>query len=167
MTSIIKRAAGFARKVHVGQVRKYIGESYFNHVQEVASLVRDYHEDYYMIAAAYLHDVVEDTPVTNEEIRSRFGDIVAGYVSGLTDVSKPEDGNRAARKKIDREHTWSQPFKTQVIKCADLVSNSSTILIYDPSFAKVYLEEKRLLLDGMKSETKKHPLWKRAFEFIE
>jgi (p)ppGpp synthase/HD superfamily hydrolase len=57
-----------------------------------------------MIAAAWLHDVVEDTPVTLEDLHSEFGEGIAELVEALTDISRPEDGNRRKRKAIDREH---------------------------------------------------------------
>jgi len=55
--------------------------------------------------AAWLHDTVEDTPCTLDDVRNMCGEEVAVLVEMLTDTSKPEDGNRAARKAIDREHT--------------------------------------------------------------
>jgi (p)ppGpp synthase/HD superfamily hydrolase len=102
-----------------------------------------------MVAAAWLHDVVEDTGVTIETIRAEFGTEVAELVGWLTDVSKPEDGNRATRKAVDRAHTAEAPAEAQTIKLADLISNSKSIMEHDPAFAKTYLEEKRLLLAVM------------------
>ena len=78
-----------------------------------------------------------------------FGTDIATLVGWLTDVSKPEDGNRAVRKAIDREHTAAAPAEAQTIKLADLISNTKSIMAHDPTFAKVYLEEKRLLLAVM------------------
>ena len=78
-----------------------------------------------------------------------FGPEVAVLVSWLTDVSKPEDGNRAHRKAMDRAHTAEAPAEAQTIKLADLISNSKSIMQYDPAFAKTYLEEKRLMLEVM------------------
>jgi hypothetical protein len=67
----------------------------------------------------------------------------------MTDISQPQDGNRATRKAIDREHTARAPAEAQTIKLADLISNSKSIMKHDPAFAKTYLEEKRLLLEVM------------------
>jgi hypothetical protein len=78
-----------------------------------------------------------------------FGADIAALVGWLTDVSKPEDGNRAHRKAMDREHTAAAPAEAQTIKLADLISNSKSIMEHDPAFAKTYLEEKRLLLAVM------------------
>ena len=102
-----------------------------------------------MIAAAWLHDVVEDTGVTLELVRAEFGDKVADLVGWLTDVSRPDHGNRAARKAVDRAHSAAAPAEAQTVKYADLISNTKSILKHDPEFAKTYLEEKRLLLDVM------------------
>jgi guanosine-3',5'-bis(diphosphate) 3'-pyrophosphohydrolase len=102
-----------------------------------------------MIAAAYLHDVVEDTPVTLEAIELEFGAEVARLVEELTDVSRPEDGNRKTRKAIDREHSAAASPEGQTIKLADLIDNSETITKHDPDFAKVYMREKRALLEVM------------------
>ena len=78
-----------------------------------------------------------------------FGIDIATLVGWLTDVSKPEDGNRAHRKAMDRAHTAEAPAEAQTIKLADLISNSRSIMAHDPAFARTYLEEKRLLLAVM------------------
>lgn len=139
----------FARHAHaaVGQARKYTNEPYIVHPIEVAGIVREVTDDPDVIAAALLHDVVEDTLVRLDEIRRRFGERIAGFVDEVTDVSRPQDGNRAQRKKLDREHLAKASPQGQTVKLADLISNSSTILRYDPDFARVYIREKKALLD--------------------
>lgn len=143
---LIKRALAFATKAHGDQKRKYHGEPYIVHPIEVMEIVKSVDHDDAMLAAALLHDVVEDTRVTIEELRKEFGDDVAALVDDLTDVSKPEDGNRNARKTLDREHSAKSSARAQTIKLADLISNSADILVNDPKFAKTYLAEKALLL---------------------
>lgn len=150
--NIVQKAQVFAIAAHaaVGQKRKYTGEPYIVHPAEVARMVAAVPgatED--MVAAAWLHDVVEDTGVTSTDIHLNFGPEIATLVGWLTDVSRPEDGNRARRKAIDREHTAQAPAEAQTIKLADLISNSKSIMQHDPEFAKVYLEEKRMLLEVM------------------
>jgi (p)ppGpp synthase/HD superfamily hydrolase len=130
-----------------GQVRKYTGEPYVTHPQEVARLVQTVTSDEEIVAAALLHDVVEDTDVDLQTIRAFFGERVASLVGGLTDVSKLGEGNRASRKAIDRAHTAAQHPDVMTIKLADLIDNTKSIVKYDPKFAKTYLEEKRLLLE--------------------
>jgi (p)ppGpp synthase/HD superfamily hydrolase len=77
-----RRALEFAIAAHasIDQRRKYTGEPYIVHPIAVAALVRSVPHTPEIIAAAYLHDVVEDTPVTIEEIRAEFGDEVAALV---------------------------------------------------------------------------------------
>ena len=150
--TLIERARVFATAAHaaVGQKRKYTYDPYIVHPEEVADIVANVAgatEE--MIAAAWLHDVVEDTGVTNETIRAEFGDKVAELVGWLTDVSRPDHGNRAARKAVDRAHSAAAPAEAQTIKYADLISNTKSIAKYDEKFAKTYFEEKRLLLEVM------------------
>lgn len=140
------RAMQFARFAHAGQRRKYTGSPYADHLAEVAGIVAtiDHSED--MIAVAWLHDTVEDTDVTLGEIELEFGTLVAIGVSGLTDC---ETGNRAERKRQSRDRLAACAGWIQSIKCADLISNTSSIVMHDPKFAVTYLEEKRLLLEVM------------------
>jgi len=145
---IIRRAELFAAAAHmaVGQVRKYTGEPYYVHPRDVAYIVEHAGGDDNMIAAAHLHDVVEDTDITLQQIQDFFGADIADLVGWLTDVSKPTDGNRAERKAIDRAHTAQASVRAKTIKLADLISNTRSIVEHDEKFARVYLEEKRLLL---------------------
>lgn len=150
-TSLEKRALAFATKAHdsIDQRRKYTGQAYIVHPTAVAEIVRSVPHTPEMIAAAYLHDVVEDTPVTIEEIEVEFGPRVKELVGWLTDVSKPEDGNRELRKSIDRQHSAEAPAAAQTIKLADLIDNTLTISKYDPTFWVRYRREKIALLAVM------------------
>ena len=147
MNTLIARAKEFAFAAHnaIDHRRKYTDEPYTNHLERVAKLVAGVVDDPAMIAAAYLHDTVEDTKVTIKDIEREFGGDVATLVAGLTDVSRPEDGNRAFRKKLDREHTAACDKRVHTIKLADLIDNAGSIP--DSSgFADVYMNEKRQLL---------------------
>ena len=145
----VERARVFATAAHaaVKQVRKYTFEPYIVHPTEVASIVASVPHTNEMLAAAWLHDTVEDTGVSIVDIQKEFGNEVASLVGWLTDVSTPEQGNRAVRKAIDREHTAMAPAAAQTVKLADLIANSRSIMAHDPAFARVYLEEKRMLLE--------------------
>ena len=140
---IAYEAMVFARHVHATQVRKYTGNPYADHLAEVAGIVATVDARQQVIATAWLHDCVEDQGVTLDEIEVRFGLTVALGVSGLSDV---ETGNRAQRKTAARERLAQCADWIQNIKCADLISNTASIVKHDPKFAEVYLEEKRLLL---------------------
>ena len=137
----------FATKAHGSQKRKYTGEPYIVHPIAVSEIVKTVPHTDEMVAAALLHDVVEDTPVTIQEIETKFGSKVAELVGWLTDTSRPEDGNRKTRKSIDRLHSADAPAEAQTIKLADLIHNTASIETHDPSFYKVYKQEKIALLD--------------------
>ena len=145
---LIDFAYTFASLAHEKQCRKYTGEPYIVHPVEVARIVASITDDCEMIAAAFLHDTVEDTDVSLDEIRQvGFGSTIARLVDELTDKSRPEDGNRAARKAIDRRNLANASARAQTVKVADLISNTRSIVGHDPKFAKVYLAEKAALLD--------------------
>jgi (p)ppGpp synthase/HD superfamily hydrolase len=154
---IIEKARVFATAAHgaAAQLRKYTMEPYIVHPREVASIVAQHGGSDAQVAAAWLHDVVEDTGVTIEVIREEFGTEVADLVGWLTDVSRPEQGNRATRKAIDRAHSAMAPAEAQTVKLADLISNCTSIREHDATFAKTYFEEKRLLLEVL---TKGNPV---------
>lgn len=151
-------AMRFARAVHRTQRRKYTGNPYTDHLAEVAGIVSTVALDNLphdvvggvegridrMIAVCWLHDCVEDQGVTEFDLFERFGILVAKGVLLLSDL---EQGNRAERKAAGRARLAAAPGWVQTIKCADLISNTSSIVMHDPKFAVTYLEEKRLLLD--------------------
>ena len=142
-----RRALEFAIRHHAGQVRKYTGEPYIYHPIAVAEIVTSVGHTDEMVAAALLHDVVEDTDATLDDVEREFGPEVAALVEMVTDVSRPEDGNRAARKAIDRDHLAKASYEAKTIKLADLIHNTQSIGIHDPKFARTYLAEKRALLE--------------------
>ena len=146
---MITHAIKYAKEAHGDQVRKYTGEPYYKHGLAVARIVQEHAAVYTqpMLVAALLHDVVEDTDITLDEIQREFGSEVADLVGWLTDVSKPEDGNRTTRKAIDRAHSAQAPIEAKSIKLADLIDNTNDIVAHDEKFAKVYMAEKRLLLE--------------------
>lgn len=150
-TIFILDAAAFAIEAHGDQKRKYTGEPYVMHCFEVARLVATRTTDETMIAAALLHDTVEDTDTSRDDIENRFGARVADLVHWLSDLSTPSCGNRATRKAIDRAHIAAAPPDAKTIKLADLISNTRSIAEHDPGFARVYLHEKEMLLGVLKT----------------
>lgn len=146
---IAARAFRFAAAAHAaaGQLRKYTGRPYIEHPLAVAQLVRHVTDDEATIAAAFLHDTVEDTAVTLDEIEMGFGAPIARLVSDLTDVSTPRDGNRRLRKELDRAHIARADPRAQTVKLADLIDNTRSIVAHDRPFALVYLAEKERLLE--------------------
>jgi CBS domain-containing protein len=149
MSELIKRAKAFATQAHqrIGHRRKYTKQPYEVHLKAVAEIVSTVSEDEEMIAAAWLHDTVEDTSATHHDIEKAFGAGVRSLVYDLTDISKPSDGNRMARKAIDREHIAAASVRAKTVKLADLIDNSRDICKHDPGFARVYLGEMSALLE--------------------
>lgn len=144
--NIAYKAMEFAREAHASQTRKYTGVPYWTHLAEVAGIVAtlDLPEGPIAIATAWLHDASEDQGISAVVLRVRFGDDVSEGVAWLSDL---ETANRAERKAASRARLAQAPGWVQTIKCADLISNTSSIVQHDPKFAVTYLEEKRLLLD--------------------
>lgn len=149
--ALIERAALFAAAAHaaVGQRRKYTGRPYIEHPAAVAAIVESVEHTPEMVAAAWLHDVIEDTGVTLEDIREAFGIEVQHLVYWLTDVSRPEDGNRRERKAMDRDNLAAAPAAAQTVKLADVIDNAKDITAHDPDFAVVYKREIGALLHVM------------------
>lgn len=160
------RAKDYATLQHerMNQVRKYSGRPYIEHPTAVVEIIRSVPHTEDMLCAAWLHDVVEDCEVQLDDIYRLFGFNVAYLVENLTDVSKPSDGNRAKRKEIDRLHTQEACPSAQTIKLADLIDNGKDILQADPKFAKVYMAEKRLLLEVLRDGDK--TLLQRAEQMV-
>lgn len=167
-TALIVRARLYSRCAHqaAGQVRKYTGEPYYLHPLAVAETVGQVAgATPEMVAAALLHDVVEDTAISHEELALAFGEGVAGLVFDLTDqYADPEHGNRATRKEMERMRLSHVRPQAQTIKYADLIDNTASIVERDPAFAEIYLEEKRALLDTMREGDP--TLWQQAWDLL-
>ena len=142
-------AIRFAMIKHEGQARKYTEEPYYTHCLAVAKSVAKFTEEEHVFIAALLHDTIEDTNTTYEEIRDIFGKQIAILVLELTDRYTKEnypDLNRKERKFLEacRLETISQEAK--LIKYFDIMDNSKTIFEYDVKFAKTYLKEKQFII---------------------
>lgn len=158
------KAIQFAAIAHHGQVRKYTGEPYIVHPIEVAGIVASVTHDEEMLDVAALHDVIEDTKFTFEDIQTEFGTDVAVGVWYLTDDSTPEMGNRDFRKNRYLLKVKGAPSKIQTVKLADLISNTKSIVQHDPKFAAVYLKEKTALLEVLTGGDT--VLWNKANEMV-
>jgi GTP diphosphokinase / guanosine-3',5'-bis(diphosphate) 3'-diphosphatase len=139
-TKILLDAAAFAANKHTGQKRKGEGaEPYINHPLEVANLIASVGsvEDPDILQAALLHDTVEDTGTTREDLEARFGPAVAGIVMELTDdKSLP----KAERKRLQVEHAPHLSDGAKIVKIADKISNITDILERPP---KDWSEQRR------------------------
>lgn len=130
MTDLTARAREFARAAHDGQTRKGAAqEPYFVHLEEVAAFAEAHGGSAVAIAAAWLHDTVEDCGVTPAEITALFGAAVAGVVAELTDdksLPKPE------RKRLQLAHAPLRSPEAALVKIGDKVSNVRAIGVSPP-----------------------------------
>ncbi len=143
----ILKAVTFAEQAHRGQLRRYTKEPYLVHCLAVARTVSITQlpgnispQRHNMIIASLLHDVVEDTLITVQDIKDVFGEPVSLYVKDLTDCP-PGYGNRAQRKIANDQRLAVCGDAVKIIKCADILDNMHSILEHDPKFAKVFMKE--------------------------
>lgn len=160
------KAKEYATEAHgsINHRRRYTDEPYITHPAAVVELVRSVPHNDNMLAASWLHDVWEDTGRPLADIQYTFGHTVASLVWWLSDMSRPEDGNRAARKAIDRDHIAAAPVEAKTIKLADMIDNARAIEKYDPAFAEVYMGEKWEALKVLKGGDK--TLWYIARDIV-
>lgn len=152
-SDIINNALAFAVAAHGSQKRKYTGVSYLEHLKNVAEIVNDWTQDDEVVAAALLHDVLEDTDKTFLDIKVYFGERVANLVLELTDVytkSAFPNLNRTERKAREAARLGHVSPEAKMIKIADLADNTASIVKHDPKFAETYLVEKAEVLRAMR-----------------
>ena len=140
---LISRAYVFSAKVHQGQTRMS-GEPYLNHPLSVAKILADLNLDVYTVVTGLLHDTVEDTYATLDEIRAMFGDEVAFLVDGVTKISILQ----VKSKSIQRSETirkmllaMTKDIRVILIKLADKLHNMRTLEHHPPDKRKTTAEE--------------------------
>ncbi|WP_394998899.1 HD domain-containing protein [Acinetobacter sp.] len=152
--SLLIKAAQFANVAHAGQWRKHTAHGiripYIHHVSRVAgrvALLPDVTED--MIAAAWLHDVIEDCGITEAMIAHLFNEIIARYVIGLTSYTKRpnlrehwKSQNRKTRVDANNSAYEVEPLEVHRMKYCDRLDNLTDTLNHaEPDFALRYVEE--------------------------
>ena len=127
-TSLFDKAVQFATEAHSGTERRGKGYPYIIHPMEAAAIVATMTKDQEMLAAAILHDTVEDTDVTIEQIRERFGDRVALLVQNET---APLDENMPWREKktAQLKQLADAPYDSKIVAMGDKFSNLSGIAL--------------------------------------
>jgi len=149
----------FVKECHADQVRKYDDEPYWNHPYRVAEMVSGLNIDG-LIEIALCHDLFEDTECTASTLRDLLESIGYEYtessmicigVSDLTDVYTAEmyADNRETRKRWEANRLAVIKPDHQTVKYADFIDNTKSIVEHDPGFARVYLREKKDVLEIM------------------
>ena len=126
---VLSKAYYFAKEAHKGQKRAS-GEEYFTHPCAVAEILIGLGMDYYTIAAAFLHDVIEDTPVTEEDIRREFGETVLTLVMGVTKLDKIEFKSHEEEQAENFKKIFvsmAKDIRVIIIKLADRLHNMRSL----------------------------------------
>lgn len=128
-SDLLRRAHGTAAQAHEGQVRK-TGDPYITHPTAVAYMLARYGLDAETIAAAFLHDTVEDTPLTLDEVRTRFTDNIADLIDGVTKLdrvrySSREEAQAASIRKM--VVAMARDVRVLIIKLFDRLHNLRTV----------------------------------------
>jgi GTP pyrophosphokinase len=126
---LLRRAYRLAKEAHTGQTRKS-GEAYITHPVAVTEILTRYGMDAATLAAALLHDTVEDTPVTLEQINAEFGPEIAHLIDGLTKLDRIEYTSReAAQAATIRKMVvaMAQDMRVLLIKLCDRLHNIRTV----------------------------------------
>src|SRR5579863_5908609 len=130
-TEVIHEAAKTALRAHEGQFRRS-GEPYITHPVAVATIVAELGLDEQTVAAALLHDAVEDTGLTLADIREQFGDGVAGVVDGVTKLDRLQfDSKEAQQAATIRKMlvAMADDWRVLLIKLADRLHNMRTLAV--------------------------------------
>src|SRR5689334_14811129 len=154
---LLDEVKDFADKAHGNQMRRYTPERYIVHPVRVMQTCKAYTSDITILAAALLHDVLEDTPVTKEELQAFLCKLMSEedakrtvqLVKELTDVyikANYPNWNRKKRKIKEAERLEKTSAAAQTIKYADIIDNAPEVTEKEPDFAKKFIPEYKTLL---------------------
>ena len=151
---LLLKAVAFAAEKHRDQRRKDADASpYINHPIELASLLREHGvDDIAVLCAALLHDTIEDTNTTADELRREFGDTITDVVLEVTDDTTLE---KAERKRLQVEHARTLSHRARLVKLADKICNLRDIVASPPAHwprqrKEEYFAWAREVIDGLR-----------------
>lgn len=130
----VLRAYEFAEKGHLGQFRQS-GDDYISHPIAVANILADMHMDHESLMAALLHDVIEDTDATKNQLSRRFGRTVAILVDGVSKLSEIEFSTRAEQQAENFQKmtlAMARDIRVVLVKLADRLHNMRTLSVLKP-----------------------------------
>ncbi|RYZ44990.1 MAG: HD domain-containing protein [Sphingobacteriales bacterium] len=160
MEGVLETVRDFADKAHGEQLRKYSPDRYIVHPVRVMEICRRHTNSLPVLAAALLHDVLEDTPVTKSQMQQFLTTVMSeedaaettSLVVELTDIytklAYPR-WNRRKRKEKEAARIQATSSGSQTVKYADIIDNCREIVQQDPDFARVFLRECKALLRVM------------------
>ena len=135
---LVRRAYFYAEQAHDGQFRRS-GEHYVSHPLAVAEILRAMHMDHQSLVAAMLHDVIEDTGITKNDIEGQFGETVANLVDGVSKLNKIEFSTRAEAQAENFQKmalAMAKDIRVILVKMADRMHNMRTLNVMSPEQQK-------------------------------
>jgi GTP diphosphokinase / guanosine-3',5'-bis(diphosphate) 3'-diphosphatase len=142
--NLIEKAYNYAQKAHEGQLRKS-GDPYFTHVANTARNLADLGMKAKTISAGLLHDVMEDTPITREELAKEFGEEIVGLIEGVTKLGKVK--YKGIERNVENLRKFfisvAKDLRVLVIKLADRLHNMETLEHVEPD------KQKRIALETL------------------
>jgi len=150
------QAASIAQDKHARQYRKFDKEPYFKHPSRVADILRQYTKDEEIIAAGYLHDTLEDTKTSFDELETVFGKRVANLVFELTSVKKEQVKLGKAEYLLKKMQKMSE--SALFIKLADRLDNVDDFSKAPDKFRLKYIKETNYILDNLNRRLSKDKL---------
>ncbi|MEX2582140.1 MAG: bifunctional (p)ppGpp synthetase/guanosine-3',5'-bis(diphosphate) 3'-pyrophosphohydrolase [Gemmatimonadota bacterium] len=170
---LIARAYEFSKAAHVGQ-KRHSGENFIVHCQEVTEILAELHLDTITLTCALIHDVVEDTDTSPEDVRAAFGDEVARVVDGLTKIARVQFRTNTEQQVENYRKlllSMAQDARVILIKLADRLHNMRTLEhLRDEKRRRIALETREIyapLAHRLGVATIKWELEDLAFKFIE
>ena len=160
MKAQLEKIKEYATKAHDGQWRKFADEPYIKHPVRVMNICQQYSQKVSILAAALLHDVLEDTAVTMEELNQFLQGVLdkttanetMKLVVDMTDIYTKQQypqWNRRKRKAMEVARMQKTSPDAQTIKYADIIDNTLDLKNAEPDFARLFLFECRALLKAM------------------
>jgi (p)ppGpp synthase/HD superfamily hydrolase len=160
---LLEKAQRWAAKGHLGVYRKFGNVPYIVHPEAVAEIIGQVTDDTEVLAAAWLHDVVEDTPITVDEIRRAFNERIAQLVWEVSKISDGCECDRNTKVVMNCIHYGNGSKWAKAIKIADSIHNLPTMIRDNPKFASRYVAEKKFLFPFIADG---HPLLASIMEMI-
>jgi hypothetical protein len=148
LSDLEKKSWNFAKSAHSGIFRKFSGDPYFEHVRKVFKLLKMFDTNEVLGASALLHDVVEDTEFTYDDIKLEFGVEVANLVKELTSVNELVDVMGKPGYLLDKMVSMSDDALT--IKLCDRLQNLSDHFSASDKFRIKYYSETKYIIDNLR-----------------